>query len=117
MENNDNENNQQYLELLELHKKNMRIVLMTVSIIPLFYSLTNFFLYVINESEKETEDLIRICRNAWKNTEYDFSRYSFARFDDDDENGNDKYQIVFDTHNGGITPPPPVPEDAGTEEQ
>ena len=80
------------------HKKNMRSVLMTISIIPLFYSLNSFLEYIITEEDNTIEELIRICRNCWKHTEFDFSKYSFAKFDDDDENGNDKYQVVFDKH-------------------
>jgi hypothetical protein len=68
---------------LEHHKEKMRVVLMAIHILPLFFDIRTFLDYILTESEIERERLLRICLYAWKGTEYDFSQYSFSRFPDD----------------------------------
>ena len=65
---------------------------MTVHLIPLFYSIRTFFDFISTESELDIENLIKICRKEWRISEYDFSKYSFAKtldYNEDDFQGFD----------------------------
>jgi hypothetical protein len=70
------------------HKKKFAIVLMTIHLIPLFYSIRTFFDFIKTESELNIENLIKICKREWRISEYDFSRYSFANIKGFDEEEN-----------------------------
>jgi GR25 family glycosyltransferase involved in LPS biosynthesis len=61
------------------HKKKFLNVLKTIHIIPLFYSIHNFFDYINTTSEQDILILIETCKEAWVCSENDFSQYSFSK--------------------------------------
>jgi hypothetical protein len=61
------------------HKKKFSNVLKTIHIIPLFYSIPNFFDYINTTSDDDILTLIETCKKAWICGENDFSQYSFSK--------------------------------------
>ena len=69
----------------EEHKKKFSIVLMTIHLIPLFYNIKTYFDFILTESELDIENLIKICKKEWRNSCYNFSDYSFAKYLEEEE--------------------------------